>query len=351
MQPGESQSFPASYDTASYDTASYDTTTKIITAVVLFILIGVDAFTNAIVAGVGALVFALAYAHSPRGYAIVDRSIVVKRLIGNVRIPLDAIREVRSATRDDFRAALRLWGSGGLFGYYGVFQTACLGKSTWYITNQNRSVVVVTGSKTTLFSPDDVAGFITAIHEAVPVPQAHVAGPRQEPGRSFGLTGKLIGLGVAILAIAFVALAVLYAPGPPSYTLTSDVLTIHDRFYPVTVHASEVDIDQIRVIDFDRDTEWRPTLRTSGFANSHYQSGWFRVASGQSVRMYRAGGRRLVLLPPKGAGTPVLLDAADPDRLAAEIRNAWARGAGRVAVGRRNNAAGAACPVRSSLCW
>ena len=328
MPQGESQSFPA-----SYDTASYDTTTKIITAVVLVILVSADVFTrSAIVAGLGALLFALAYAYSPRGYAIAGRSIMVKRLIGNVRIPLDAIREARSATRDDFRAALRLWGSGGLFGYYGVFQTAHLGKATWYVTNRSRAVVVVAGSKTTLFSPDDVAGFITAIHEAVPVPKADGSGLPQGAGGSFSSTGKLIGLTLAILAIALVALAMLYAPGLPSYTLTSDGLTIHDRFYPVTVHASEVDLDQIRVIDLDRDTEWRPTLRTNGFANSHYQSGWFRVANGQIVRMYRAGGRRLVLLPPKGAGTPVLLDAADPDRLASEIRGAWTRGAGRVAA-------------------
>jgi len=320
---GESQSF----------SASYDTTTKIITAVVLFILVGVDAFTrSAIVAGLGALVFALAYAYSPRGYAIGDRSILVKRLIGNVRLPLDAIREVRSATSDDFRAALRLWGSGGLFGYYGIFQTAHLGKATWYVTNRNRAVVVVTGSKTILFSPDDVAGFITAIHQAGTVPQEGEPGSPPEPGRFFSSAGKLIGLTVAVLAIALVALAMLYAPGPPSYTLTSDALTIHDRFYPVAAHASEVDVDQIRVIDLDRDAEWRPTLRTNGFANSHYQSGWFRVASGQTVRMYRAGGRRLVLLPPKGAGTAVLLDAVDPDRLASEIRDAWTRGANRVAA-------------------
>ena len=46
--------------------------------------------------------------------------------------------------------------------------------------------------------------------------------------------------------------------------------------------------------------------RTNGFANAHYASGWFRVASGKTVRMYRAGGTRLVLLPPKGDGAAVL---------------------------------------------
>jgi hypothetical protein len=316
---GESQSF----------SASYDTTTKIITAVVLFILVGVDAFTrSAIVAGLGALVFALAYAYSPRGYAIGDRSILVKRLIGNVRLPLDAIREVRSATSDDFRAALRLWGSGGLFGYYGIFQTSRLGRGTWYVTNRSNAVVVITDAKTVLFSPDNVDGFITAIRVAAPLPQFAVAGPslrsRQFSGSGSSIA-RLVGLAVGIAAIALVTFALLYSPGPPSYTLTPEALTIHDRFYPVTAKAAAVALEHIRIVDLGTDTDWRPVARTNGFANAHYQSGWFRVANGQKVRMYRAGGSRLVLLPPKGDGAAVLLETGEPEKFVAELRREWSR--------------------------
>ncbi len=91
----------------------------------------------------------------------------------------------------------------------------------------------------------------------------------------------------------------------------------------MTLQASAIDIANIRVVDLAADPDWRPTSRTNGFANSHYESGWFRVASGQKVRLYRAGGRRAVLLPPKTEGAPVLYQAEDPDEFADAVRAAW----------------------------
>jgi hypothetical protein len=272
-------------------------------------------------------VLVAAYAWSPRSYTISDRSIVVKRLAGNVRIPLDAIREVRIATPDDFRDCIRTFANGGLFGYYGQFQTSKLGKCTWYVTNQSNAVVVIAGAKTTVFSPDEVDGFLAAIRAAAPVPPATPGEPLLGSLESYnpGIpTSMLVGGAIAILAIAVVAFAMLYSPGPPSCTLTAESLTIHDRFYPVTLNAGSVDVEHIGLIDFGVDTEWRPTARTNGFANAHYRSGWFRVASGKTVRMYRADGKRLVLLPPKGDGAAVLLETSEPERFVREVRQAWA---------------------------
>lgn len=273
------------------------------------------AATHSVVAGcLSAVIVVGAYAWSPRGYAVAERSITVNRLIGNVRIPLDSIRELRAATADDFRGCLRLFGNGGLFGYYGLFRTSKLGKSTWYVTNRGKAVVVVTGKKTVLFSPDDVEGFTAAIGAPAPVPVTQDAGSR---------VGPLIGAAIGIVAIAVLAFAMLYSPGPPSYTLTPESLTIHDRFYPVTLNRTNVDVEHIRVIDLDVDAEWRPTRRTNGFANTHYRSGWFRVASGRIVRMYRADSRRLVLLPPKGDGAAVLLETREPEKFVVEVRQKW----------------------------
>lgn len=100
-------------------------------------------------------------------------------------------------------------------------------------------------------------------------------------------------------------------------------MTIHDRFYPATVKAADVDVANLRVVDFASDTAWRPTERTNGFANAHYRSGQFRVASGKTVRLYRADGKRLVLLPAKGAGTALLLETRDPEKFIAEVRQSW----------------------------
>jgi hypothetical protein len=100
-------------------------------------------------------------------------------------------------------------------------------------------------------------------------------------------------------------------------------LTIHDRFYPVTLSRADVDMARVRMVDFAVDREWRPTARTNGFANSHYHSGWFGLANGQKVRLYRADATRLVLLPPSGKGPAVLLEAKDPERFIDDLRAAW----------------------------
>jgi hypothetical protein len=108
--------------------------------------------------------------------------------------------------------------------------------------------------------------------------------------------------------------------------LTGDALSIHDRFYPLAMRAAAVDVDRIRVVDLAEEPAWRPTLRTNGFANGHYQSGHFRAANGTAIRLYRADGdRRLVLLPPIGEGAPVLLDAPNPEAFVREIRARWSR--------------------------
>ncbi len=305
--------------------ASYDRTTKIVSAAVCVLLVVVSlAAHSAITTSLSVLVVALGYAYSPRGYAISGRAIIVRRLIGNVRIPLGGIREVRRGGADDLCGAVKVWGSGGMFGHYGLFRTSKLGKCWLYLTNRQDFVVVTTESKCALFSPDNADGFLSAIHTEAPAYKLADAGesigPRYESRFS---VGKWIGITVGVLAAGVVAFAFLYSPGPPNCTLTADELTIYDRFYPVTLKAAEVDVTRIRVVDIRTDTDWRTASRTNGFSNAHYHSGWFRVANGQKVRMYRAEGTRLVLLLPKGNNSPVLLEVKDPERFVEELRRRW----------------------------
>lgn len=302
--------------------ASYDSTAKAITAVTCGLLILVAWMVHIVfIALLFPLLICLAYAYSPRGYAVSGQAFVVKRLIGNIRVPLTDIRAIRMGTADDFKGCVRLWGNGGLFGYYGLFRTAKLGKCSWYVTNRSKTVIVAAQNRTLVLSPDDAQGFIDAAGMA---PAGAVSGGAAEFQAGGNLTGKIVGIGIAALALALVSLALLYSPGPPGYTLTEDRLTIHDLFYPVTLQADAVDAGDIRIVDLTPESAWRPTLRTNGFANLHYQSGWFRVAGGRTVRLYRAGGKRVVLIPPKGNGTFVLYQAKDCERFAQELRRRWA---------------------------
>jgi PH (Pleckstrin Homology) domain-containing protein len=314
-----------------YFSASYDRLTSVLTIVLCSVLllapVGIlmalhSTLLCSIVFGFAVLTVFLGYAFSPRGYTVSEREITVKRLIGDVRFLLDGKREVRAATRDDLRGCIKLFGSGGLFGYYGMYRTSKLGTCRWYLTNRSKAVIV-TAQKTVLFSPDDVESFLDAVGRT-----AAPGGPERfsgmlEAAKARDWPGMVVGIGVGIFAAGLVAAAMLYNPGPPPYTLTPQSLTIHDRFYPITVQAGNVDVDRVEVVDVGDDSPWRATRRTNGFGNPHYHAGWFRVANGETVRMYRADGRRLVLLPPRGKGSPVLYEVPDPERFVSELRREW----------------------------
>jgi hypothetical protein len=306
--------------------ASYDTPTKVIsTLACLVLLIAAVAVHNLPVAGLALAVFGVGFAYSPREYVVSDGAITVKRLIGDVRIPLEGVREARAITKDDLRGCIRLWGSGGLFGYYGLFRTRTLGTSTWYVTNRSHAVVVRTAAKTVLFSPDDKEAFLLALGNAAPTGASFTPEPFTgiQPAGSPVSVGVLVGVAIAISAAGLAVWAMRYSPGPPAYTLTNDALTIHDKFYPVTLQASAVDVAHIRVVDLAEEPDWRPVARTNGFANSHYRSGWFRAANGRAMRLYQGDGFRLVLLPPAGNGVPVLYQAKAPDDFVQEITERW----------------------------
>lgn len=304
--------------------ASWDSMTRVISGVVaILLLIPVFLLHSAVMIVLGPLILLAAYAWSPQSYEIQDRILIIKRLAGNVRVPLDTVREARAATADDLTRCVRLFGSGGLFGWYGLFRTSRLGKSTWYVTNRRKAVVLITDRKTLLVSPDEVERFVNAIGREAPQPaltdNVLNALGTYDGGKS---VGAISGIVLAVVLLLVVALF-LYSPGPPGYTLTQSALTIHDRFYPVTIGASSVDVSGVRVVDITKDKAWQPTMRTNGFGSLHYHAGWFRVENGQRVRMYRADGKQLVLLPPAGQGNAVLLQTRDPDQFVREIREEW----------------------------
>jgi hypothetical protein len=267
-----------------------------------------------------ALILAAAFAWSPTGYSIGDGYLSVHRVIGNLRIPLASIREVRIASGEDLQGSTRIVGSGGLFGYHGVFRSSKLGKSTWCVTRHSHAVIVVTSDSNFVVSPDDVDGFIAWTRPAGSAPSARFAPAAAPSPRS-----KTAWTAAAIIAAAttLVIGSLFYSPGLPEYTLTSGSLAIRDHFYPITIGAKNIDIGGARVIDFDSDPDWKPVARTNGFSNAHYHSGLFRVASGAEVRMYRADSTRMVLLPSRNGDDPVLIETSEPARFLNELRQKW----------------------------
>jgi|SRR6185312_2018382 len=303
-------------------TTSYDSAAKTISAAVtvMFLVLGL-ATQNVAVGILFALILAAAYAWSPTGYSIGDGFLSVHRVIGNLRIPLASIREVRIASSEDLQGSLRIFGSGGLFGYYGIFRSPKLGKSTWFVTRHSHAVIVMTSAGNFVLSPDDVDGFVAWTRPAGSAPATRFA-PSPAPPSSRPRTAWITAAIIAAATTLVIGM-LFYSPGLPEYTLTRDSLAIRDHFYPVTLGAKNVDLSQARVIDFASDPDWKPVARTNGFSNAHYHSGFFRVASGAEVRMYRGDSTKVVLLPSRNGDDPVLIETGEPARFLNELRREW----------------------------
>jgi hypothetical protein len=302
-------------------TASYDSAAKSISTVVcvMFVVLGL-ATASVAVGFVFVAILAVSFAWSPTGYSIGDGFLSIHRVIGNLRIPLASIREVRIASREDLEGALRVFGSGGLFGYYGIFRSPKLGKSMWFVTRHSHAVLVVSSAGNFVVSPDDVDGFIAWTRPAGSAPSARFA---PLPAPSSHPTTAWIAAAIIAAVTTLVIGGLFFSPGLPEYTLTRSSLAIRDHFYPITLGAKNIDLSQARVVDVASDPDWKPVARTNGFGNAHYHSGFFRVASGAEVRMYRGDSTRVVLLPSRNGDDPVLIETSEPTRFLNELRQKW----------------------------
>ena len=102
-------------------------------------------------------ILALPFLWAPRGYAIRGDGILVKRAIGDAKIIVAEPPQRWSWTW----WGIRLFGSGGLYGYYGYFAFRGLGKVLMYATNRHKLVLIRDDrGRRYLISPDNPQEFI-----------------------------------------------------------------------------------------------------------------------------------------------------------------------------------------------
>jgi hypothetical protein len=154
--------------------ASFDNSTKIITigVTILFAFIfllpiiiikdGSDN-QNAIYTRVAMLLFyIITYGFSTKSYQITPDEIIIRRLLGNVKIKRSEILSVEIIEKEQMGWLIRTFGVGGLFGYWGKFSSSKLGSMTWYATKKNRIILIKTiNNKRIVITPDEMEQFVS----------------------------------------------------------------------------------------------------------------------------------------------------------------------------------------------
>lgn len=114
------------------------------------------------------LVGFIAFLLRPRFYTVTNGTIAVVRLIKTILIPKEEIEVIHSINYKDLSISIRLFGSGGLWGYFGLFSSLRFGKLKFHATRLDRLVLIKTKTKGTyIISPNDIDDFllISPAHE------------------------------------------------------------------------------------------------------------------------------------------------------------------------------------------
>ncbi|HRI27316.1 MAG TPA: PH domain-containing protein [Chitinophagales bacterium] len=150
-------------------TASLDKLSKIVTTVVLLVCVvlffmfwqnlptpGWERWGAYIAFGSIAAVLALTYLLSPRAYRLTQDTLVIERRWKPITIALVDIEAFSTPDLKDFTAMIRLFGSGGLWGYFGLFWNRRIGRMYWYATQLHNLVMLkVKNSHPIVLTPDD----------------------------------------------------------------------------------------------------------------------------------------------------------------------------------------------------
>jgi uncharacterized integral membrane protein len=166
------------YIAAGLDRAALKRTVATVTALLcvlllIFFLHEVAPIVILLIAPVIALP-ALAFAATPLGYAIDNHAIYVERkALRTLRIPLKQITAVQYLPRTSLDGAIRVYGTGGLFGWAGRYQIPNLGHVSMHATNLERLIVVRRRyRKPIVISPADSEAFLTGLRKQFKTIQA-----------------------------------------------------------------------------------------------------------------------------------------------------------------------------------
>ena len=112
------------------------------------------------------IILVITYGFSPKGYAFEDRKLVIYRPFQNKFYSTEDILNVSFVDRKELKNSLRVFGVGGLFGYFGLFRNSRYGTMIWYATRRDQFVVIErSNGKTIVLTPDDPNSFVSEFEQ------------------------------------------------------------------------------------------------------------------------------------------------------------------------------------------
>ena len=110
------------------------------------------------------VIYCLSFAFHPTAYKVTQDVLIICRPIWNVQIKRADIQSIAIIDKKELSGAVRTFGVGGVFGYYGCFANYTLGSMTWYATRKDNIVLITTtNNKKIVVTPNEPSAFIAAL--------------------------------------------------------------------------------------------------------------------------------------------------------------------------------------------
>jgi len=113
------------------------------------------------------LILLTIYLYSAQSYEVSNSDLIINRKIGDMKIPLTSIQEIKQMTKDDLGWGLRACGNGGFFGYSGLFYFSKV-KWVWLSATQRMNYVLILtkDGKKRIITPDDM-GLVELVNSTI----------------------------------------------------------------------------------------------------------------------------------------------------------------------------------------
>lgn len=130
----------------------------------LFLFLDSDKSASIISVFIILFIYLIVFSYRPICYKITDDLLVICRPLNDVKIALKEIKNVEILDQSRLIGTIRIFGVGGLFGYWGKFTNRNIGVMTWYATRRDQAILITsTSNKNILLTPDEPELFIQII--------------------------------------------------------------------------------------------------------------------------------------------------------------------------------------------
>lgn len=129
----------------------------------------------------------------------------------------------------------------------------------------------------------------------------------------------MFALAVVIVGVAIMSVYIVFSLKSVKAEVTQEGVRVTGDMYGRFIPFEDLSRQEARIIDWNKETEFKPTWRTNGIALPGYLSGWFRLRNKEKALLFVTDVSAVVYVPTK-RGYSLLLSPQNPKDFLKELK-------------------------------